>query len=350
MPTRNNNGQSVEREEIEIDNQKIFFKSSEQMDEIPDDFIDLIITSPPYNRGKNYSADDNQFYDDNMPEEDYLSFLTAVWKECFRVSKEKALFFLNIGDSAQDQGISEKVAQSAVNAGWHRVQDIIWIKSIYGKGHYTPSGGNRRFNNIWEHVYMFAKNARAYKLNPKAIGIPYADKSNVGRYGEVDMRDAGNVWHICYEKTTGASVKKGHDAPFPLGLPYRCIKCVPGATRILDPFLGTGTTLAATRLLGVEGYGYEKYPRKEIIIQTIEKVPNYVPKPPILLPHYDHSIKTLVELIETLEVDIDPIKSKKKLNQLKILSNTLETLKLTGKLYSSIQTRINQQKKTSPKD
>lgn len=350
MPARNKNGPLDNSEVLEIDEQKIFFKSSEQMNEIPDNFIDLIITSPPYNRGKFYSSDDKLSHNDNMPEGEYLAFLTTVWKECHRVASDEALFFLNIGDSAQDQGISEKVAQSAVNAGWYRIQDIIWIKSIYGKGHYTPSGGNRRFNNIWEHIYMFAKNPKAYRLDPKAIGIPYADKSNIGRYGESDLRDAGNIWHICYEKTTGSSVKKGHDAPYPIGLPYRCIKCKPDAARVLDPFLGTGTTLAATRILGLKGYGYEKYPRRDIITQTIKSVNEYAPKPPILLPHYDQSIKTLVKFIEMLKMEISPIKSKKAQGEYEILSKTLETLNLTGELYLALQNRIDQQKKPPNRD
>ena len=68
---------------------------------------------------------------------------------------------------------------------------------------------------------------------------------DIGRYGDTDLRDAGNVWLIPYTRTTGHSVKKGHDAPFPIELPYRCIKLVPGTRRVLDPFGGSGSTLIA---------------------------------------------------------------------------------------------------------
>ncbi len=349
MNSRDTDSKLEPTDYVKIENQVVFFKSSERMAEIPSKTIDVIVTSPPYNRGKVYSSDKNARYNDEMPEEDYLAFLSAVWKECFRVATEEAIFFLNIGDSARDQGKSEKVALSAVTAGWHRIQDIIWIKSIYGKGHYTPSGGNRRFNNIWEHVYLFVKNLKAYSLDPKAIGIPYADKSNIGRYGKSDLRDAGNVWHICYEKTTGASLKKGHDAPFPIGLPYRCIKCTPSPKRILDPFVGTGTTLAAAHNLGLEGYGYEKYPRRELIKATIQNGIDYHPKPPILLPHYDQSLKSLVQLWETMKDEIDTIPSKKKMQEYEILGKTLEYLHLTGPLYQSLQNRIDERKKATKK-
>ena len=90
------------------------------MEEIPDEYIDIIITSPPYNRGKKYSSDDGSSYNDKMPENQYLEFLTNVWEECLKKSTEKCVFFLNIGDSANDQGISEKVALSAEKAGWKR--------------------------------------------------------------------------------------------------------------------------------------------------------------------------------------------------------------------------------------
>ncbi|TFH27144.1 MAG: site-specific DNA-methyltransferase, partial [Promethearchaeota archaeon] len=222
---------------MKIAEQTIYFSSSENMDAIPENSIDLIVTSPPYNRGKRYQSDSNQVYNDKKKEEEYLKFLNRVWKECLRVAKDEAIFFLNIGDSAADQGLSEKVVDTAIEAGWTRIQDIIWVKSIYGKGHFTPSGRNKRFNNVWEHIFLLVKNKKKYQLNPKAIGIPYADKSNIGRYGESDLRDPGNVWHIWYEETTGDTVKKGHEAPFPIGVPYQCIKAMPTCGSVLDPFL-----------------------------------------------------------------------------------------------------------------
>jgi len=324
---------------ITIENQNVFLKSAEKMDEIPNNY-----TSPPYNRGKKYSSDSDNSYNDNLPEEDYLAFLERVWKECYRVSNEKCILFLNIGDSAKDQGISEKVANSVLKAGWTRIQDIVWVKSIYGQGHYTPSGGNKRFNNIWEHIFLFVKNKQKYELNPKAIGIPYADKSNIGRYGKEDLRDPGNVLHICYEKTTGASIKKGHDAPFPIGLPYKCIKSVPNAQYILDPFLGTGTTLAAAAYLELKGYGYEKYPRVDLIQETIILGKNFLPKTPILIPHYKESIKTLIEFLLDSKYQISPPKSKKSLLKYQILIDTLEKMGINSDFLHNLHHSIQESK------
>ncbi|MHA1728740.1 MAG: DNA-methyltransferase [Promethearchaeota archaeon] len=321
---------------LKIGNQTVFFKSSETMKEIKNDSIDVIVTSPPYNRGKKYSSDDNRTHNDNLPESEYLSFLERVWRECFRVCQKKGVFFLNIGDSALDQGISEKVATTAVRTGWTRIQDIIWVKSIYGKGHYTPSGGDKRFNNVWEHIFMFVKNPNGYKLDTKAIGIPYADKSNIGRYGNSDLRDPGNVWHICYEKTTGATIKKGHEAPFPIGLPYKCIKSIPDARTVLDPFLGTGTTLAATNSLGVRGFGYEKYPRKDLIKNTIIQGNNYEPQSVILIPHMELTIQKLLSILNVSKIDLKNPRSKKESLDLSIVLDTLKKMNLKNEFINKL--------------
>jgi site-specific DNA-methyltransferase (adenine-specific) len=342
---------SNSKDPLIIDRQTIYFASSENMKEIPAGSIDVIITSPPYNRNKHYSSDSEEIHNDNLPLQEYLNFLKRVWRECFRTGSQKCIFFLNIGDSATDQGISEKVVESAVEAGWNRIQDIIWVKSIYGKGHYTPSGGNKRFNNVWEHIYLLVKNPKEYVLDPKAVGIPYADKSNIGRYGDEDLRDPGNIVHICYEKTTGATIKKGHDAPYPIGLPYFCLKAVPSPLNVLDPFLGTGTTLAASHFLGIPGYGYEKFPRSDLIKQTVLDGANFHPEPIVLIPHYEESINCLIKLVEKLinrqlksdgciksELlkDLMP-KSKKETGQFAILIDTLKKTNPNSVLFELLE-------------
>ena len=327
-------------QKLELKNQTVFFKSSEDMSELEDESIDVIITSPPYNRGKAYSSDSGEIHDDKMEEQEYLSFLKNIWRECFRVAKKSAVFYLNIGDSAFDQGISEKVAISAEMASWTRIQDIIWVKSFLGKGHYTPSGGNRRLNNIWEHIYLFVKNKNEYKIEPKAIGIPYTDKSNIGRYSDTDLRDPGNVWLIPYLKTTGASIKKGHEAPFPIGLPYKCIKMVPNVKTVLDPFGGTCSTLAACLNLGVNGYAYEKYPRVEVIKSRILEGEDYYESEENLIPHLELSLKLLNELLSDTSIILPVIKSKAEFNNFQILNAVLNNLNIDNSFKKGIEKRI----------
>ena len=306
------------------------------MSEILDNSIDTIITSPPYNRNKTYSDDVGNEYNDQMTEDQYFAFLKQVWSECFRCLKPEGVFFLNIGDAATDQGKSEKVVNLAVDVGFQRIQTVIWLKSFLGRGHYTPSGGDKRLNNLWENIFVLVKDKKKYQLFPKHIGVPYADKSNIGRYGEEDLRDAGNVWFIPYSKTTGMNIKKGHDAPFPIELPLKCIKLT-NAKRVLDPFLGTGSTLAATKLMGIQGIGYEKFPRKELIRETIESsnkdILSKLDDQQILLPHLELTINKLVEVINSIQ-KIHPVTpesfkfTKKELKELEIVSSVINNLKL----------------------
>ncbi len=337
-----------------FDNQTVYYKSSENMCEIKDNSIDVIVTSPPYNRNKVYSDDMGGTYNDKQPKKEYFHFLTRVWKECFRVLNPRGLFFLNIGDAAPDQGGSEMVVQLAVETGFHRLQTIIWVKSFLGKGHFTPSGGSRRLNNLWENIFVLVKDRKMYHINPKAIGIPYADKSNIGRYADEDLRDAGNIWLVPYSKTTGAAVKKGHEAPFPVELPYRCIKLTEGDT-VLDPFVGTGSTLAASRLLKKKGIGYEKFPRKEIIRKKIFE-DSFKDTPSILLPHMELTINILsrycsiIEYSQLHEGGFFRFSQKEK-TQLNILKDTLGQLNLQIPFLEEYidQWEKNQEKKKSKK-
>lgn len=289
--------------ELRYKKQTIFYKSAEQMDELDDGAIDAIITSPPYNVGKDYSAN-GQKYDDKQDYIDYLDSLERVFVECYRVASEKCLFFLNIGDSAKHQGKSEDVVRRAEKAGFTRLQTVIWVKSIFGKGHYTPSGRNRRLNNLWEYVFILYK-TKKYKMQPKRIGIPYSDKSNVGRYSKVDRRDAGDIWFIPYTKTTGATIKKGHEAPFPVELPYRCLQLVKNPMTVLDPFTGTGSTLSAAQELGITGYGYEILPREDVIRGRLSEDVHVIKTP--LLPQMEIYIDFLTEFVNKLIKDVPKV-------------------------------------------
>lgn len=299
---------------IEIGNQVLFPKSSENMEELKSGSIDIIVTSPPYNIGKEYSVG-GKIYNDNKDYKEYLEFLSRIFKECFRVLSEEGIFFLNIGDSAKHQGKSEDVVRCAASVGFKRLQTIIWLKSIFGKGHYTPTGGNRRLNNLYEFIFVLIK-SKEYKIDPKAIGIPYSDKSNIGRYSDVDLRDAGDVWFIPYTKTTGATIKKGHEAPFPIELPLRCIKLIPAAKTILDPFAGTGSTLRAAEELGLKGYGYEILPREEVIKERFKEAITELSYP--LLPQLEFYSKITNGLLEKSLLLLSESEKKEIIESLKI--------------------------------
>jgi DNA methylase len=89
--------------------------------------------------------------------------------------------------------------------------------------------------------------------------MPFQDKSNIARRGhERDLRCRGNTWFIPYSTVKSKAQKFNHPGTFPVELPLWCIYLHGGSSpTVLDPFAGTGTTLVAARLAGVQGIGID---------------------------------------------------------------------------------------------
>lgn len=102
---------------------------------------------------------------------------------------------------------------------------------------------------------MFAK-GKDFCLDRLSIGVPYADKSNIGRYSDKDLKCGGNVWYIPYE-TIQRNEQKLHKDRFPIELPLRCINLsnVREGSVVLDPFAGSATTGIACKETGMEFSG-----------------------------------------------------------------------------------------------
>ncbi len=226
---------------------------------LPEGCVDVIVTSPPYNIGVEYDR-----HRDDMPFADYLDWLEAVARECRRVLREDGSFFLNIGDRPSDELRSLRVAER-FNRHFVLQNTIHWVKSIaapendVNMGHYKPVNSDRYLNNAHEYIFHFTPDG-CVPLDKLAVGVPYQDKSNIGRWKRAtkDVRDRGNTWYIPYKTVTGA---KPHPAAFPDRLPEMCI-LVHGHREerplvVLDPFMGTGTTAAAARRLGCRYVGFE---------------------------------------------------------------------------------------------
>lgn len=227
---------------------------------LPDACVDVIVTSPPYNIGVAYGT-----HNDNMPHEAYLDWMGTVAKECLRVLRSDGSFFLNIGDKPSDEFRALQVAMRVKDGGWHLQNTIHWIKSIaapeegVNMGHYKPVNSARYVNNCHEYIFHFTPTGNT-PLDKLAVGVPYQDKSNIGRWNSAkqDCRDRGNTWYIPYETVQSA---KTHPAAFPRRLPEMCIK-LHGLRKdspllVLDPFTGSGTTAVAARDLGCEYVGFE---------------------------------------------------------------------------------------------
>jgi site-specific DNA-methyltransferase (adenine-specific) len=232
--------------------------------------IDVVVTSPPYNIGKRYNS-----YKDMLPREEYLDWIEDVGQEVGRVLAKDGSFFLNVGSKPNDPWTPWDIAQRLRK---HFVmQNVIhWVKSIailrqdagnypnikgdIAVGHYKPIGGERFLNDCQEYIFHFTKTGKVH-LDRLAIGVPYQDKSNIGRWKHTngDRRCRGNTWFIPYETIWNRQKQRPHPSTFPAALPEMCIR-LHGLNKtrfVLDPFIGIGNTALACLQLARNCIGFE---------------------------------------------------------------------------------------------
>lgn len=225
--------------------------------DLPDESVDIVVTSPPYNIGLDYHA-----YNDSRSPSDYHAWLARVYAEVRRTLKPQGSFFLNLGAQSKDAWLSIDAAQPARE--FFELQNrIIWLKSVSvngdSVGHFKPINSQRFLNNLYEEVFHFTKHGDV-PLDRLAIGVPFKHKSNIARWGHaVDKRCRGNVWFIPYKTVQSKSERHDHPATFPVELVENCVRLqgFDSETLVLDPFVGTGTALLAAHRLGVRGLGFE---------------------------------------------------------------------------------------------
>lgn len=235
-----------------------------------DGCVDVVVTSPPYNIGVKY-----HMYRDRRPKADYLDWMEEVGKEVKRVLSDEGSFFLNIGGKPNDPWTPLDLAQRMRKQ--FILQNVIhWVKSIailkkdvgnyanipgdIAVGHYKPIGGRRFLHDCHEYIFHFTKDGKV-ELDRLGIGVPYQDKSNIGRWKSAtqDKRCRGNAWFIPYETIWNRKTQRPHPSTFPIALPEMCIK-VHGLKKtglVLDPFMGMGSTAMACLRLGVSCLGFE---------------------------------------------------------------------------------------------
>jgi site-specific DNA-methyltransferase (adenine-specific) len=232
--------------------------------------VDVIVTSPPYNINKNYRS-----YVDKKERNEYLSWLSEIARTSYSILKNEASFFLNVSGAPSDSLLPLEVAKAFFDSGYKLQNTIHWIKSIsiekedlaktgsfsqsknVSLGHFKPIISQRFLNDFHEYIFHFTKDGDV-KLDKLAIGVPYQDKSNIGRWksSKEDKRDRGNVWFIPYQTIRK---ERPHPAIFPERLPYLCIKLhgIKKGMLVYDPFMGIGNTALACIQLNVNFIGTE---------------------------------------------------------------------------------------------
>jgi site-specific DNA-methyltransferase (adenine-specific) len=235
---------------------------------LPDNSVDLIVTSPPYadQRAKTYGG---------VKPEDYVDWFRPIGAELFRVLKEDGTFILNIKEKVVNGERHTYVLELILalrEMGWKWTEEFIWSKK-----NSFPGKWSNRFRDGWERLLQFNK-AKQFNMYQDEVRVP------VGSWAETRLKNLSETDKIRDNSKVGSgfgknvsswvgrdtvypnnvlmlateSGNKSHSAVFPVSLPSWFIKLftVPGDV-VLDPFFGSGTTGVAAMRLDRNSIGIE---------------------------------------------------------------------------------------------
>jgi site-specific DNA-methyltransferase (adenine-specific) len=251
----------------------------ELLKKIPENSIDLIVTSPPY-------ADQRKSTYGGVNVDEYVDWFLPRSKELLRVLKPTGTFILNIKEKVVNGERTTYVMELIIamrKQGWFWTEEFIWHKR-----NSFPGKWSNRFRDSWERLLQFNK-ARKFNMYQDEVKVPIGDwsKTRLKNLSETDRkRDESkvgsgfgknisnwlgketvyptNVLHLATE-----SGNKNHSAAFPESLPEWFIKLFTkvGDT-VLDPFLGSGTTSVVSQTLKRNSIGIEVLPKYIEIAKT----------------------------------------------------------------------------------
>jgi site-specific DNA-methyltransferase (adenine-specific) len=221
---------------------KIILGNAERMQELPDNCVHLMITSPPYNVSKEY--------DDDLTLEEYLTLLKNVFKDTYRVLVNGGRACINVANLGRKPYIplSDYVSRMMIDIGFNMRGEIIWNKASSASpstawGSWL-SAANPILRDIHEYILIFSKGDYSRESKNKENTISK----------EQFLEWTKSIWIMNAESAR----KVGHPAPFPEELPKRLIQLYSYKDDVvLDPFMGSGTTALAALKSDRRFVGYD---------------------------------------------------------------------------------------------
>ncbi|NEP46563.1 MAG: site-specific DNA-methyltransferase [Okeania sp. SIO2H7] len=224
----------------------------EAMAVLPDKIIDLTVTSPPYNIGKDYEK--------SLPLEEYLSWCVLWIKEVYRMTANRGAFWLNLGYLS----IPERAKAIPIpyllwdKIPFYLIQEIIWN---YGAG----VAGKKFFSPRNEKFLWYVKNPDCYTFNLDEVRDKNVKYPNQKKNGKIKVNPLGknptDVWNfpkVTSGKNRASKERTSHPAQFPVAVIERIIKAASNPNEIVfDPFIGSGTTAVAALSLNRQVIGFE---------------------------------------------------------------------------------------------
>jgi len=263
----------------------------EELKALPDNSVDLIITSPPY-------ADQRKSTYGGIQPDKYVDWFMPISEQLFRVLKPSGTFILNIKEKVVEGERSTYVMElilSMRKQGWLWTEEFIWHKK-----NSFPGKWPNRFRDSWERLLQFNKDKK-FKMYQEEVMVPMGDwkKSRLKNLSETDkIRDNSkvgsgfgknisnwidrelayptNVLHLATECNN-----KNHSAAFPEDLPEWFIKLFSKVEDVvLDPFMGSGTTLVVANRMKRNSIGIEIVPEYyEMVKEQLNPVELYLFNP-----------------------------------------------------------------------
>lgn len=254
--------------ETYVAGQRVIFASSKDMKAIQDGTVNLVVTSPPYWNLKDYGDSDDEIGAGSY--EEYLKELGEVWAECYRVCADDGVMVVNI-NSRRVKGEFYPIAFDIVA----RMNDWkFWDHNIWYIPNALPQPNayrERLLDNKFESLLVFTKgDSKSYHFSKPRVPQKYASadpRKNKNLLG----RCLGNILRIPAYRPPNIKSMGYHVAAFPEELAAFLVQSYsrPGDT-VLDPFLGSGTTLKVSRVMGRNGIGYEVHQDyKELIERRV---------------------------------------------------------------------------------
>ena len=217
--------------------------SSEHMAGLRDNSVQLMVTSPPYNVGKEY--------DEDLTLPEYLAFLKRVWVETYRVLVPGGRACINVANLGRKPYIPLHtfIARDMSELGFLMRGEIIWDKGASASASTAwgswQSATNPTLRDVHEYILIFSKGS--YRRSR-----PEDRKDTITK--EQFLEFTRSIWNFPAESAR----KIGHPAPFPVELPYRLIQLYTFENEIvLDPFMGSGQTGLAALKSSRHFVGYE---------------------------------------------------------------------------------------------
>lgn len=273
---------------IEVKTDILLGDCKDVLNQIPENSIDLIFTSPPY-------ADQRKNTYGGIAPDEYVEWFLPIAQELLRVLKPTGTFILNIKEKVVEGERSTYVMELILalrKQGWFWTEEFIWHK----KNSY-PGKWSNRFRDSWERLLQFNKDKK-FNMYQDAVKVPIGDwaKGRLKNLSETDkIRDNAkngsgfgknvsnwigketvyptNVLHFATE-----CQNKNHPAAFPENLPEWFIKLfTQEGDTVLDPFAGSGTTLIVAQKMKRNSIGIEILPEyHEMMLKEIETVKHFL--------------------------------------------------------------------------